>query len=124
LLKDKETCSRTKKLAQGQRNLLKDKETCSRTLKLVKELWNVLKNFGTCSRTSEVKLCLVLELTSYDLELGYALELTHTTRSTLIRRFLTFGSLIKEVKLFFFHAECITVMQDHFLDVPTISLGK
>jgi hypothetical protein len=28
------------------------------------------------------------------------------------------------VKLFFFHAECITVMQDHFLDVPTISLGK
>jgi hypothetical protein len=35
-LRKVETCSRTKKLAQGHWNLI------------VKEPWNLLKNFGTC----------------------------------------------------------------------------
>jgi hypothetical protein len=53
-LRKVETCSRTKKLAQGQlklaqgqRNLLKDIETCSRTLKLAQGQRNLLKDIGT-----------------------------------------------------------------------------
>ena len=69
-------------------------------MELAKELWNLLKNFRSAT---------LLRVRWEFLQL--------TKKISYIWRFDQGGEIP-------FHAECITAMQDHSLDVPTISLGK